>query len=325
MNLAEAKQRLGIHELWSRFKYPGLPSRKCHCPWREDKNPSFAVSEDGTLYYDFATGEGGDAVDFYARATGLPEREACLAFIALAGGSSLPSTPRPPRQTSEEVDFEKASRREQWPPFAAPTGEDLGTLAALRHVSIEGLQLMVERGLLWLAEWKGLRAWCVTDDARKNAQVRRLDGLPWECKMKAWTLPGSEATRPIGAREAQQFPNVLFCEGGPDLLAAHHFIAAHGRQADVAAVCQLGASLKIHDASLPIFGGKRVRIFPHADEPGRDAAVKWSEQLTEVRAEVDAVDFECLAMEDGLPVEDLNDLMRISPSQEHELSEMIPA
>ena len=325
VNITEAKARLGIHELWSRFGYAGLPSKSCRCPWREDNNPSFAVTEDGTLWYDFSTGEGGDAVDFYARATGLPNKEACLAFIALAGGSPLPSTPRPPRQTSEEADFEKASRREQWPPFDVPTGEDLATLAALRHVSIEGVQLMAARGLLWFATWKGQPAWVVTDDARKNAQARRMDGLPWEGRMKAQTLPGSEATRPIGARESQQFPIVLSCEGGPDLLAAHHFIAAHGRQADVAAVCQLGASLKIHDASLPIFGGKRVRIFPHADEPGYDAAVRWTEQLVSVRAEVDAVDFEGLAMADGSPVEDLNDATRIAPSQEHELSSLIPA
>lgn len=325
MNITEAKARLGIHELWSRFGYAGLPSKSCPCPFHEDGSNSFSVTEDGTLFNCFAGCGSGDAVDFFALHTGLYLKEACHEFTLLAGGSPLPSTPRPPRQTSEEADFEKASRREQWPPFDVLTDEGLAELAELRHVSIEGVQLMAARGLLWFATWKGQPAWVVTDDARKNAQARRMDGLPWEGRMKAQTLPGSEATRPIGARESQQFPNVLFCEGGPDLLAAHHFIHAHGRQADVAAVCQLGASLKIHDASLPIFGGKGVRLFPHADEPGYDAAVRWTEQLVSVRAEVDAVDFEGLAMADGSPVADLNDATRIAPSQAQELSELIPA
>ena len=325
LNLTEAKQRLGIHELWSRFGFPGTPSKSCRCPWRKDRSPSFSVTDD-TVWHDFATGEGGDAVDFYAAATGLPIKEACRGFIAIAGGSAVSSVPRPPRQTSEEADFEKAAQRELWPLFEAGNEEDLSRLAALRHVSIDGLRLMSSRGLLFFTTWKGQRSWVVTDGARKNAQARRMDGLLWNGDgPKAWTLPGSEASRPIGAREALMFRTVLLVEGPPDALAAHHFVHAHGRQEDTAVVAMLGSSMDIHPASLPCFGGrKRLRLYPHSDTPGRDAAVRWALQLAKMKALVDAVNFTGLEMADGSQVKDLNDTTRIAPTQAHELSNLIP-
>ncbi len=127
MNLTEAKQRLNIDVLWTHFNFAGEPSPSCRCPWREDKNKSFSVT-DGTVWHDFATGEGGDAVSFYALASGLPHKEACRSYLALAGGAPLPSTPRPPRPKPEDVDKDKAAQREQWPTFDVPTDEDMATL-----------------------------------------------------------------------------------------------------------------------------------------------------------------------------------------------------
>ncbi len=332
MNLAEAKQRLTIHDLWRHFGFEGEPSKSCRCPFHEDRSNSFSVT-DGTVFNCFAGCGRGDAVSFYALASGLPHKEACRAFIAIAGGASLPATPRPPKPKPENEEREKAARREQWPFFESPVpGEDgaprhaMPLLAKLRHVSLEGVQLMASRGLLYFTTWKGLPSWVVTDDARKNAQVRRMDGGRWGSPEgpKAWTLPGSEALRPIGARESQQFPVVLFVEGSGDLPAAHHFIHAQGHHADAAAVAMLGAGMNIHPASLPVFGGKRVWIFPHTDKPGRAAAARWAEQLATVEATVDAVDFTGLVMADGSPIEDLNDCTRIDPKLAHEISNLIP-
>lgn len=325
MNLAEAKQRLTIDALWTHFGFAGKPSKSCRCPLHEDGSNSFSVTPDGTLWNCFSGCGGGDVVDFFTIASGLSPADACRSFIALAGGAPIPATPRPPRPTPEDDDKSKSNQRAQWPPFDVLTDEAVATLAKLRHVSLEGVQLMANRGLLWFAVWHGLPAWVATDDSRKNAQVRRLDGRIWEgIEKKAQTLPGSEALRPIGARESQQYPVVMFCEGVPDSLAAHHFIHAHGRQADVSAVCMLGAGMNIHDASLPIFGGKRVRIFPHDDAPGRAAAERWAKQLATVGASVDAVGFTGLAMEDGSQVNDLNDCNRITPNQASELLDLIP-
>jgi len=65
----------------------------------------------------------------------------------------------------------------------------------------------------------------ITDAARVNAQAGRMDGQCWNHlagNPKAWTLPGSWASWPIGITEARDFRAIALCEGGPDFLAAHY-------------------------------------------------------------------------------------------------------
>ena len=69
----------------------------------------------------------------------------------------------------------------------------------------------------------------------------------------------------------------------------------------------LGASQRIHADALPMFAGKRVRIFGHDDEAGRGAVERWAVQLATVGADVDAFTFAGLVQTDGQPVKDLND------------------
>jgi hypothetical protein len=118
-----------------------------------------------------------------------------------------------------------------FPDFSKGTPADIRRLAALRHLSPEAVTLALARGLLWFAALKGCAAWLVTDRARLNAQDRRMDGKLWEyIRAKAYTLPGSWAAWPVGIMEAQPFPAIAFCEGGPDLLAACHFIVCEARE-----------------------------------------------------------------------------------------------
>ena len=258
----------------------------------------------------------------------LPELETGTAaeLAALAGGSLMPAAPRPPRPKPADVDAAKAEQRKTWPPFEPPHDhpQAMEALARLRHVSVDGVKLMAARGLLYFAGLKDKPAFIVTDAARVNAQARRMDGRQWEgIAAKAQPLPGFCAAWPVGARESLAMPFVLLCEG-VDILAAHHFIHAHGRTADTAAVAILGAPNSIHADALPLFARKRVRIMAHADEAGRVAAAKWKAQLDTVGAHVDAADFTGLLMADGTPAKDLNDLTRIDPKQAHELEDLIP-
>ena len=332
MKLTEAKQRLTVHDLWAHFGFAGEPGKSCRCPFHEDKGPSFSLTEDGLLWNCFAGCGGGDAVDFFTLATGLPHAEACRAFLRLAGGGSTPTPPLARRvPTKADSEAAQAERRKTWPPFESPlTGEDdtparaMAALAKLRHVSLEGVMLMAARGLLFFAGWKDTPAFIVTDGERVNAQARRMDGKPWPgIGAKAQTLPGSKASWPVGAREGLPFPVVLLCEG-VDILAAHNFIAAQGRAADTATVAMLGASNSIPTDALPLFTGKRIRIMAHADEPGHQAAAKWAEQLASVGAKVDVADFTGLLMADGSPVKDLNDCTSLRPQDQHQLLDLLP-
>jgi hypothetical protein len=183
-------------------------------------------------------------------------------------------------------------------------------LALLRGLSTEGIRLAHKRGLLRFGQHYRHPAWFILDGSRRVAQARRLDGHTWTATAKAWTLRGSQASWPVGIEEAAPFPAVALCEGGPDLLAAHHFMWAQDRAQDCAAVAILGGA-KIHPAALASFAGKRVRIFRHLDAAGEDAMHRWAKQLADAGADVDAFNFAGLRTTDGSPVKDLNDLARI--------------
>jgi hypothetical protein len=238
--LADAKTRLNIHGLWRHFGFDGEPKASCHSPFRADTKPSFSVNADGTLWNDFATGEAGDAVDFFQRASGLPQKDACRKYIELAGGR-ITTAPRAARPRRSEV-----KPKPVFPDFRTGTAAEIQRLASLRKIGCEGLEWAGERGLLWFASLKNYPAWILTDSARVNAQARRMDGQAWEhIGAKAWTLPGSWASWPIGIMESKNFPAIALCEGGPDLLAAFHFIFCEDRETFCSPVAMLGASHQI--------------------------------------------------------------------------------
>jgi hypothetical protein len=327
--LADAKARLNIYGLWNHFNFTGKPAASCRCPWREDHKPSFSVNAEGTLWNDFSTGEAGDVVDFFQRASGLPQKDACRKFMELAGGR-FTATPRATRPQSKPAD---AKPKPVFGHFSTGTPADIQRLASLRKIGSEGIEFAVERGLLRFATLKGLPAWVITDAARVNAQARRMDGQGWnhlpDCP-KAYTLPGSWASWPLGIREAQPFPAIAFCEGGPDFLAAHYLTlweqSTHHARRDVSCVpvAMLGASQRIHADALPLFAGKRVRILGHHDEAGRGAVERWAAQLASVGADVDAFSFSGLQQVDGSPVKDLNDALVMDAGSFAQIQRVLP-
>lgn len=146
-------------------------------------------------------------------------------------------------------------------------------------------------------------AWLITDSARRVGQVRRMDGKPWSwIHKKAWSLGGSIASWPIGAADIGDRRLVLFCEGGPDFLAAHSFALLANCAGTTAAVCMPGADSMIHSDALPFFTGRHVRIFEHADDAGSDAGQRWASQLKQAGATVDGFTFDA-------PHKDLADLL----------------
>jgi len=175
----------------------------------------------------------------------------------------------------------------------------------------------VRRGFLWsyTDPIERVRAWLLTDSARKSAVGRRLDGRPWDAigGKKSKTLKGSWGHWPIGIIEAQACPSIGIVEGTPDFLALFAQALASGVADRVAPVCMAGAQMSIPQSVLPRFSGKRIRIFPHDDKAGYAAACRWSKQLYAVDAVVDGYSVDGLVQINGFPVEDLNDLCRIDP------------
>ena len=321
MEISEAKQRLTIPSLWARLDLPGSPKTACRSPFRQDRHGSFSVSKCGRLFNDFATNEAGDAIDFLALATGLSKRAATVRFIEMAGGASC--SPLPVKQSPPAAS--QPRQKPVFPDFERGTDEDLHALADLRKVSFAACWLARSVGLLNFGTWKDKPSWIVTDRERLNAQARRMDGQPWEAiGAKAQTLPGSWASWPLGIITGANYPAFLLVEGGPDLLAALHFIHAAGAETLVFPLAMLGASMAIHEHALPLLAGKRIRIFPHADPAGTKAANRWAAQLVTVGATVDCADFTGLRKADGSPIKDLNDCTQIHPADAHELFNLLP-
>lgn len=192
----------------------------------------------------------------------------------------------------------------------SPAERHFSALASLRGISIEGVRLAYARGLLRFGQHHGRAAWFILDDSRRVAQARRMDGQPWKANAKAWTLRGSQAAWPVGVKESAPFAIIAFCEGSPDLLAAHHFIWAESRERDCAAVAIFGGA-NINANALRFFEGKRVRIFRHVDATGDAATNRWAKQIADAGADVDAFNFTGLRQADGSQVEDLNDCARV--------------
>lgn len=318
--LAQAKARLTIPNLAAMVLPEWKPARSCRSPFRKDRHPSFSVSPDGRYWRDFGTGEHGDAVDFLARAQGLSIGDAIQAFIRLAGLQAVSGSGPSGLERSLGNDAGTAerghSRTLSLPDdLHAGSAQELRTLAGLRGLNVEAVELASDRGLLRFGSVNDgvlpCKAWIVSDKKRQNAQARRMDGMPWQAlpgKPKAKSLLGSRAAWPIGLGEAQDLNSIALVEGGPDLLAAIHFAFCEGCTADVAPVAMLGAGMTIPDEAVSLFEGKRVRIFPHLDEAGEKAASRWERQLADAGVEVDCVSLTGIRKYDGSPVTDLNDL-----------------
>lgn len=311
--LEQAKDVFDIPRLWDALRLPGQPATSCKSPFRDDRKPSFSVSEDGKLWHDFATDEAGDVVAFLAKATGTDLSEAGKELIRMNGkGGVMLSLAMPSIRPEKE---HKPSLLLSLPyDLRMGTEREIRALSALRGMHPDGLALASAGGGLRFATVKGQQAWLVVSSCGRNAQARRLDGQPWLCGSKAYTFPHAQASIPIGWERIEQCPFVALVEGAPDLLACYCLLYAEGRS-DVAPVAMLGASCRIPENALSLFRGKIVRIFQHADDAGEDAAQRWAAQLRQARASrIDAVCFpQHWQTTQGGRVKDLADFLHLEP------------
>jgi hypothetical protein len=98
-------------------------------------------------------------------------------------------------------------------------------------------------------------------------------------------------------------------EGGPDILAAIHFLCVARMQDRAMAVGILGANNNIHPEAVMLFNQKRIRIVPHRDRVGATAALRWQRKFEAAGAAVDVTPIELFLPTYG-KAKDLNDLCR---------------
>ena len=198
-------------------------------------------------------------------------------------------------------------------------------IADLLGFAPEAMQIASFRGLLFCATCRdGYRSFVVTDSRRLSAAAFRLDGLPWgRTNRITRILPDSVEGWPLGIGEAEQFPAVALVCAGIDLLAALHLSWCVAREDIIAAVAIIPTDAAIADMALPLFKGKAVCLFPHADESGKRAKAKWGRQLAAVGIKAEIYDFQGLITTDQAPVVTLADFARIDPDQWEERRDVI--
>lgn len=338
ISLATLLERDGVA-----IRRAGAGRFSCLCPFHDERSPSFIA---GGKYADrghcFGCGWDGDIFAYHQQRRGIGFMQTLIELADMAGvmvppelrdPSQRPSVAQPLPRRAERLGSEEITRP-SLPPLRALRREECEQIAAVRGLDSVAVRYaahaarrigfsmwpLYESGAdhEWLPRSQGCwPSWVATDETRFVAEFRRLDNERYprieKDPIKAWSTAGKNW--PLGAASIGQRCAVLLVEGGPDMLAAYHFLMRWRMLDRVAVVCMLGASARIREDALPHFRGKRVRIMCDADDlkadgraPGIEAAWRWQNQLQEAGAAVETFSLYGLTRPDGQPVKDVNDL-----------------
>ena len=323
-SLDEAKARVTISAAWRALGLPGEPRRSCRSPFREDRHPSFSVFQSDRLWRDHATGERGDVVAFVQRALACGPGEAIRRVLELAGGVSSPVL-LAPRQGASEAPAKRFDGLAGLQ-LRRPGREEILRIAGAREWALDvGLQLAADRGLLLTADvphrGEVLPAWILTDNVRKSAQARRLDGRPWEGDGYAFKSKSlrADAAHPPGLADIveQNRAGVLLCEGEPDALAALLCVWLADASPRVGVLALPGASRPLPASVTDQLRGRRVRIVRQNDEAARRSTLAWLESLAVAGIAADVQPLDGTRDASGNLAKDLADLCRRPAELEH--------
>lgn len=325
ISISDAKLRLLIPDLMRligvpptsipKYRASNSTAQNVRCPWfhrhsNQDKNPSCSIYANGTRIKCFVCGYNLDGPEFLKRWKNVSSAQAIRSFSSLAVG-------RPPvvipakREAATMVSVDLRSLSEA----------DKAQIARLRAIDVSAVEWACRLGALHFSQVCGYRSWVLTDGTMRIAEARRLDGTKYPewgnvGERKAHTIKGSEKSWPVGIellRRHAELRAVVLVEGGPDYLAALHWIHQFQRR-DILPVAMLGKA-EMHPEAVQLMRGHRVRIYPHNDPDGGGlkTAVRWSTQLSQSGCQVDLFHFDGLNRTNGQPVKDLNDLTTINP------------
>lgn len=333
LTLEQALDRLPLNVLARRLGIPGeIPDRdgktvRCFFADRHprgDRNPSFNFFDGRTRFKCHGCGVQGRGPDLISLVQGLDPKEAIRRFVEMAGGV-----------VPEHQSRERKARQMKLPGDLHEGGEaEILALADLRRLDPHALALAGGMGVLRFGTVHGFPCWIVTDESRRIAEARRMDGKPFPSmgslgERKAHTLAGSDKSWPVGLRPRHRAPEsfrrIALVEGGPDLLAAYHFLLEH-EVWETLPVAMLGRNCKsLHPEALALMKGLAVRAYPHADPDGGglDAAREWLRKLHQAGSPViGAFNLGGLVCQDGSAAKDLNDCVSLCDRDQPEIQSL---
>jgi hypothetical protein len=291
---AEAREKYTIAEVWAAFGYAGEPKASCKSPFREDKRPSFSIYNHGRSWTDHTTGESGDVIEFARHALGGCDHKAVRDWFGERIGIDhldyFPVTRKP-------VKVPETHKRIEWPgDLLEGTEATWVGFAELRELTYPTVWTLVKSGILRFTKIKGIKCYVITDNERRAAEIRRMDGHPFG-EAKAYPLRGCDKRWLPGASLLYEAPldtSILIVEGATDLLSAVHIYSRyrriHGGKNSWQPVSLLGAGCKLLAPECAVLiRGRHVRLVPDADDAGDRMRDHWTDLLRRLGCTVDTV------------------------------------
>jgi hypothetical protein len=249
------------------------PNLVALCPFHSEKTASFTIfagkGQCGSHHgHCFGCGWHGDIFTYWKDRRGCEFKDAVRELAGMVGlelGAGRSEIGQAKKKVSAvPLQASKQKQKPALPVMRQLNEKETADYADLRGLSLAGMKLVADRRHIGFSMWPLWPdyhgGWCqpcskhffscslkdsdcslipkfpsivITDDDRRVASFRRLDGKPYEwidresgnCReIKAWTK-GSPSW-PLGVGGTEFTKNILLVEGGPDLLAAFHFMCA---------------------------------------------------------------------------------------------------
>ena len=316
-DLEQLRKRCPMPALLTRLGLARFAKSSCPSPFRGDQRASWGIFErTGRWWFkDFGTGEFGDEVALLAQVYQQDQRRDFKKLLDLyAEVADRTVNALEVAAVSDEAAKEETGTEKPDTSFLGiGTEKQLEKLSELRGISLAGLRYASERNVLKFGVWLGHEVFAVLDNSGCLAELRRLDGQLFDSygslpAHKSHTLKHSRKNWLLGIMESMECSGVALVEGMPDFLAMHQFVLEEGMMGKIAPVAMLTSSCNIAAEALPHFIGKTVRIFPHSDQPGIDAAERWQKQLLNAgAARLDFFNFRAFEIAAGPELNDLCD------------------
>lgn len=249
------------------------------CPFHAEKTPSFSVNQDKGRYHCFGCGAGGDPIEFLREHAGLGFQEAVreLAGGSAGSGVAVASCASAPAQPVDKWEI------------VAPVPSD----APKPPVELSGLSASARWA--YLDDSGRLLFYVCRFEKSGGKDIRPLSY--WrnrETGELCWRWKSMPSPRPLFGLDllaAHPEAQVLIVEGEKSADAAARLIAAKSASVIKAiAVTWPGGANSLSSVNLAPLRGRKIVIWPDADEPGAKAADELCRRLGPIAAQIKRLD-----------------------------------
>jgi hypothetical protein len=316
-NRERIREEYRIPDAWRDLGLPGEPALSCKSPWRDERNPSFSIYDDGRKFKDHATGEQGDVFEFVKLSLDSGFKEA-VRWIEERKGI-VPSITQPTRARRKASPQPKPPLKKiEWPgEVVMGTEATWRGFAKARGLTFPAVHAAARAGILRFTRAEGHKCFVITDGIKRAAEIRRIDGKEFRHGKKPLALKGVDKQWLPGATlfgGTNQHVGVFIAEGATDYLAAFNAYVSYkknGGKRSWIPLALLGAGCKsIHPEIVERLPNRLVRLAPDGDTPGDKMRDTWGELLHHLGCQV-----EILEMPRGRDLRDMLESGELKPEE----------